>query len=209
MANNCWYCRKGGIVDLYFAGRTGVCPICRSGVNVVINITIPPIEGITTPNREYKVGDRVVIEKSNIDGKTSNSGDLWNFSGRIGVIKDILDIDEHYKYFIKLDDGGSDNGACLYCDIKCFADDNPLTNEELMQMDGQRVWLSVLLSDGEHFKGYDSIGWFTVDTKTERLLDEDGGYYSMWSNGEKYGFRAYRTDQSHRANEDSEEEIPF
>lgn len=37
MANNCWYCRKGGLVDLYFAGRTGVCPGCGRGVNIVFD----------------------------------------------------------------------------------------------------------------------------------------------------------------------------
>lgn len=27
-ANACWYCRKGGVVDLYFNGQLGVCPHC-------------------------------------------------------------------------------------------------------------------------------------------------------------------------------------
>lgn len=26
--NACWYCRKGGLVDLYLAGRMGICPSC-------------------------------------------------------------------------------------------------------------------------------------------------------------------------------------
>lgn len=49
MANNCWYCRKGGIVDLYMAGRTGVCPICRSGVNVQFDVgRFVTLDNITT-----------------------------------------------------------------------------------------------------------------------------------------------------------------
>jgi hypothetical protein len=32
-ANSCWYCRKGGVVDLYFAGRTGICPSCKRVCN--------------------------------------------------------------------------------------------------------------------------------------------------------------------------------
>lgn len=26
--NACWYCRKGGLVDLYFGGKLGICPRC-------------------------------------------------------------------------------------------------------------------------------------------------------------------------------------
>ena len=26
--NACWYCRKGGLVDLYLAGAMGICPSC-------------------------------------------------------------------------------------------------------------------------------------------------------------------------------------
>lgn len=32
-ANACWYCRKDGIVDLYLAGRPGICPNCRRVCN--------------------------------------------------------------------------------------------------------------------------------------------------------------------------------
>lgn len=38
--NACWYCRKGGLVDLYLAGQLGICPSCGR----VCNNTTP-----TTP----------------------------------------------------------------------------------------------------------------------------------------------------------------
>lgn len=35
--NACWYCRKGGLVDLYLAGAMGICPSCGR----VCNNTVP------------------------------------------------------------------------------------------------------------------------------------------------------------------------
>lgn len=31
--NACWYCRKGGLVDLYLAGAMGICPSCKRVCN--------------------------------------------------------------------------------------------------------------------------------------------------------------------------------
>lgn len=31
--NACWYCRKGGLVDLYLAGAMGICPNCKRVCN--------------------------------------------------------------------------------------------------------------------------------------------------------------------------------
>ena len=31
--NSCWYCRKGGLVDLYLAGAMGICPNCKRVCN--------------------------------------------------------------------------------------------------------------------------------------------------------------------------------
>ena len=31
--NSCWYCRKGGLVDLYLAGAMGICPSCKRVCN--------------------------------------------------------------------------------------------------------------------------------------------------------------------------------
>ena len=33
--NACWYCRKGGLVDTYFAGKPGICPKCGRLCNEV------------------------------------------------------------------------------------------------------------------------------------------------------------------------------
>jgi hypothetical protein len=41
--NACWYCRKGGLVDLYLAGAMGICPSCGR----VCNNTVP-----TKPKKE-------------------------------------------------------------------------------------------------------------------------------------------------------------
>lgn len=41
--NACWYCRKGGLVDLYLAGAMGICPSCGR----VCNNTLP-----TKPKKE-------------------------------------------------------------------------------------------------------------------------------------------------------------
>lgn len=43
--NACWYCRKGGLVDLYLAGAMGICPSCGR----VCNNTVP------TPKKESVV----------------------------------------------------------------------------------------------------------------------------------------------------------
>lgn len=37
--NSCWYCRKGGLVDRYFAGKPGICPNCGRVCNAVTHST--------------------------------------------------------------------------------------------------------------------------------------------------------------------------
>lgn len=195
MANTCWYCRKGGIVDLYFAGRVGACPKCGKGVNVVFdverfitldNITTSVDEWVKSTNggtqREYKVGDRVISEEGNVRG----------YEDKVGVITEI-DVTYEYPYLI---DFGSQE---IWCKVKCFADDKPLTNKELEQMDGQKVWCSVVTNGGEDFSRLSTVGWYTVNVK-KRWLEKGKGHYNFAHNGVEYGFRAYRTDQSHRAN---------
>lgn len=72
-------------------------------------------------------------------------------------------------------------------------DNKPLTNGELMKMDGQKVWLVSLNYDGrnEPFDSYYS-GWHMVNAKEHRLYSNGTGYYFIKSNGSPYGFRAYR-----------------
>lgn len=220
--SSCWYCRKGGLVDLYFTGRTGVCPGCGKGVNVKFDaerfMTLDTIltgveewakstgsggsgtnepltlaqlkalpdgtkvycyklvDGKLQPDewevcrtksgdrlmrsggllllasiaidsksndsnrrcflkevdlnggnsgnsgngsqREYNVGDHVIIERSNIDG---GNGGRWNFAGKTGVIVEVLSSREEYRYRVKVDG----DGCRIYCDIKCLADSDP------------------------------------------------------------------------------------
>lgn len=67
----------------------------------------------------------------------------------------------------------------------------PLTTEELMKMDGQKVWLSSIDDGKEDFTdGY--CGWHTVNVATGELTNE-GGFYKIKDNGDKFGFKAYLT----------------
>lgn len=52
--NACWYCRKGGLVDLYLAGAMGICPSCGR----VCNNTVP-----TKPKKESIVIEFKTPEK--------------------------------------------------------------------------------------------------------------------------------------------------
>lgn len=301
MTSSCWYCRKGGLVDLYFAGRTGVCPKCGKGVNVKFDaerfmtldtiltgveewaksagtggsepnepLTLAQLEALpngttvycyklvdgklepddwcikrtkngkklkhnggwmqlekyaidaekntrhrraylkevdlNTGNsgnsgngkpREYKVDDHVIVEKDNIGG---------GYAGKTGVISEIWPNPHAFPYRVDFD---NEPGLSIWCSVKGLVEEKPLTTEELMRMDGQRVWCSVKLPSGESFNSdmFSTIGWYIVNAKDDEVREEGGGgCYNIYSNGNDYSFRAYRTDQSHRANE---EEIPF
>lgn len=69
----------------------------------------------------------------------------------------------------------------------------PLTTDELMKMDGQKVWLSSIDDDVENFTdGY--CGWYTVNVANGKLYRESfGGWYEIKENCCEYAFKAYRT----------------
>ena len=69
----------------------------------------------------------------------------------------------------------------------------PLTTEQLMKMDGQKVWVSSLDLDGEIFDNK-YCGWYTVNAKNQQLIDTrpPHEYYRICMEGALYGFRAYR-----------------
>ena len=68
----------------------------------------------------------------------------------------------------------------------------PLTTEELMKMDGKRVWLSSMMDGLENFTD-EYCGWHTVNVSTGRLDECDSDtWYLFSSNGTPHGFRAYR-----------------
>lgn len=68
----------------------------------------------------------------------------------------------------------------------------PLTTEELMKMDGMRVWLSSIEGGIENFTNH-YCGWHIVDVSEEKLVEcGSKEYYRFSSNGTPNGFRAYR-----------------
>ena len=67
----------------------------------------------------------------------------------------------------------------------------PLTTEELMKMDGKKVWLSSLVDDKEKFDD-EYCGWHTVNVNSNKVIGGDGRSYKLTDNGDPYGFLAYR-----------------
>ena len=68
----------------------------------------------------------------------------------------------------------------------------PLTTEELMKMDGRRVWLSSIKGGIETFTDH-YCSWHIVDVSEEKLVEcGSTDYYMFSSNGTPFGFRAYR-----------------
>ena len=82
-----------------------------------------------------------------------------------------------------------------WCDVfdEKKPSNDPLTIEQLMKMDGQKVWLSCIDLDGEIFDNK-YCGWYTVNAKNQRLIDTrpPHWYYRICMEGALYGFRAYR-----------------
>ena len=54
--NSCWYCRKGGLVDRYFAGKPGICPNCGRVCNAIAQSTqsYKPVEPVKEDKKENK-----------------------------------------------------------------------------------------------------------------------------------------------------------
>ena len=223
MANNCWYCRKGGLVDLYFAGRTGVCPSCGSGVNVKFDVdkfvTIDEIvnaldrwaKSVCSESNEPLTMEQL---KALPDGTT-----LYSYTDYGKKFEDIVTVNAREKRIMYPRSGYNRfNQSAVDGDQNVFnrrlylkdpqSNDKPLTIEELMLMNGQSVWLSSMYAGEERFSD-GHCGWYMVNVSEGHLINGHGGKYKIEHNEHDYGFRAYRTDQSHRANVDNEEELPF
>lgn len=69
-------------------------------------------------------------------------------------------------------------------------DERPLTIEDLMQMDGQKVWVSSLRNGVENFYDW-YCGWRTVNVANQEVR-RSTGFYFFGDMNENYGFRAYR-----------------
>lgn len=120
--NACWYCRKGGLVDLYLEGAMGICPNCKRVCNDIRN-----------------------------------------------------------RF----------NTNSLVIEFKPKRKNEPLTTEELRQMDGKRVWLSSMHCGEEHFNN-SHCGWFVVNLNGDKLVREGTTYgYKLEDNNGDWGFRAY------------------
>ena len=76
------------------------------------------------------------------------------------------------------------------------AKNDPLTYEELLKMDGKKVWLKSLDADGGQYYDNRLGGWHTVDVKTGKLLDACDGFYYISEIDTPFGFRAYLTEQT-------------
>lgn len=75
------------------------------------------------------------------------------------------------------------------------AKNEPLTMEELMKMDGKRVWLSSMW-DGEERFNDSYCGWHTVNLLKHRVEDALGCGYNISEMGKRMGYRAYMTPQT-------------
>lgn len=137
--NACWYCRKGGLVDLYLDGAMGICPNCKRVCN------------------DIRRSCPVDIERK--PSKRKNE---------------------------------------------------PLTTEELYQMDGKLVWCSSLHGGCTERFNNDYCGWFEINVTEERIshVDNDTAY-PFKVNGVEYGFRAYIEEPEQAKVPKPECELPF
>lgn len=76
-----------------------------------------------------------------------------------------------------------------------MAKNEPITMAELLQMDGQKVWLSSIY-DGE--ENFDDVycGWHTVNGRENKLEDERGYGYDIPEMNDRMGYRAYLKPQT-------------
>lgn len=147
--NACWYCRKGGLVDLYLEGAMGICPNCKRVCNDTrkgFTLTNSKVIEFTAPKRSKRP-------------KRKNE---------------------------------------------------PLTTEELYQMDGKLVWCSSLHGGCTERFNNDYCGWFKINVTEERIshVDNDTAY-PFKVNGVEYGFRAYLEEPEQAKVPKPECELPF
>lgn len=113
-----------------------------------------------------------------VDGRITND-DGWTSHGNDTNLRDLC-VDMGNTFIPLVEDVEDKN--------------EPLTTEELMTMDGQKVWLSSIDDDVENFTdGY--CGWYTVNVANVKLYRNEsfGGWYEIKDNCGEYGFKAYRT----------------
>lgn len=85
--NACWYCRKGGLVDTYFAGKPGICPHCGRVCNAVAQSTqcykpVEPVKEVKKENNPLTTEELEALPEGTrvftvwLDRKTKE--ELWN-----------------------------------------------------------------------------------------------------------------------------------
>lgn len=100
------------------------------GTNVCYGWRDSEFEPVT--ESEYKVGDRVIIENSNI-----NYG-----AGAIGtIVKGPWG--ETFRWNVKID-----NGPAVWCDVKCLAEDSKKQNKIVITHDGKTTTATMYREDG-------------------------------------------------------------
>jgi hypothetical protein len=89
-------------------------------------------------NCKFKIGDHVVVEKSNIDECGSR------YAGKTGRVVAYWKTSEHFDYFVKFDE----NDTTLWCDIKCLV---PSDEKIVITHDGKTT-TATLYEDGKKVK---------------------------------------------------------
>lgn len=128
--NACWYCRKGGLVDLYLAGVMGICPSCGRVCNntlptkpkkesIVIEfkpkrenkpLTTEELEALPNGTKVFTVwNDDITGEPSKTDNRTcwrtKYKGGLKRKSGDCGFRTN----GRYYNAYLEMPDGYVDN----------------------------------------------------------------------------------------------------
>ena len=120
--------------------------------------------------RDFTVGKVYTFE----DGTVKDNRGATRFVGH--RITDLTEIKSVWKFIPFVED-----------------EEKPLSIEELLKMDGQKVWVIAL---NEHKKPQKSNwlgGWHTVDVKNKKLVDDKDEFFYIDDNKTPFGFLAYRT----------------
>lgn len=67
----------------------------------------------------------------------------------------------------------------------------PLTTEQIIKMNGEKLWVIGLDNNKVEHNKFSSNGWHTVNFLHGKLYDDDGGWYRIEDNDTECGFHAY------------------
>lgn len=69
--------------------------------------------------------------------------------------------------------------------------DKPLTTEQILTMNGARVWVFSLSDTRMEMDKHMFNGWYTVDVEQGKLISDTRGFYNINENDIDFGFHAY------------------